>query len=233
MSAHGYIALPPVSPGALEIDTLRKLVGTVSPVVLDIGAHDGGTTAMFLDIFPGAKVFAFEPDPRAAAKFKARINNHPRAKLFEHAIGAIDGEAEFHVSSGLPPDMTPDNAAKYFPQGWDMSGSLHAPKTHTAVWPWCKFERSVTVPVRRLDSWAKEQGVGAIDFIWADVQGAEGDLIAGAKSTLAKSRFFYTEYSNEEWYAGQPKLAEIVHMLAGFTILRRYEMDVLFKNDVL
>ena len=89
------------------------------------------------------------------------------------------------------------------------------------------------VPVRRLDSWAKEQGVGAIDFIWADVQGAEGDLIAGAKATLAKARFFYTEYSNDEWYAGQPTLADIAHMLTGFSILRRYEMDVLFKNNAL
>jgi FkbM family methyltransferase len=230
---NGYVTLPPVSSGALEIDTLRKLVGKVSPVVLDIGAHDGGTTAMFVDLFPGATVYSFEPDPRAAAKFKARVNRDPRVKLFEHAIGAIDGEAEFHVSSGLPPDMTPENAAKHFPKGWDMSGSLRAPKTHTEVWPWCKFEQSVRVPVRRLDSWAKEQGIGAIDFIWADVQGAEGDLIAGAKATLAKARFFYTEYSNDEWYAGQPKLADIAHMLKGFSILRRYEMDVLFKNDAL
>jgi hypothetical protein len=84
-----------------------------------------------------------------------------------------------------------------------------------------------------LDTWAQQQGIGAIDLIWADVQGAEGDLIAGGKATLAKTRYFYTEYSNDEWYKGQPKLQQLSQMLDNFVIVRRFAMDVLFKNAAL
>ncbi|MEN9248224.1 MAG: hypothetical protein Q6L50_08560 [Gloeomargarita sp. GMQP_bins_120] len=36
------------------------------------------------------------------------------------------------------------------------------------------------------------------DFIWADVQGAEVDLIQGGLQALANTRYFYTEYANTE-----------------------------------
>ena len=85
----------------------------------------------------------------------------------------------------------------------------------------------------RLDTWTAENGLEAVDFIWADVQGAEGDLIAGARQTLARTRYFYTEYSNEEWYQGQPSLADIIEMLSGFDIVARYSMDALFANRAL
>ena len=106
----------------------------------------------------------------------------------------------------LPPAASPELANQY-PQGWDQSGSLEkARKTHKVVSPWCKFESTITVPVRRLDSWAHAHDIDRVDFIWADIQGAEGDLVAGAHSTLARTRYLYTEYSNDEWYEGQPTL---------------------------
>src|SRR5205823_8479985 len=145
-------------------------------------------------LFPRAKIYAFEPDPRALMKFKHNIRD-PRVQLIEAAVGSYDGKGEFHVSSGLPPGLGADEKAQ-FPFGWDLSGSLKAPKTHKHVWPWCKFERTITIPVMRLDTWARQNRVDAIDFIWADTQGAEGDLIEGGRKTLTKSRYFYTEYSN-------------------------------------
>jgi 2-O-methyltransferase len=220
--------LPPIIPGVINPDYLRQLVGPDAAVILEIGANDGSHTAQLLKLFPRATIFAFEPDPRALAKLKANVSD-PRLRVFEMAIGANDGEAEFHVSSGLPPAASPELANQY-PQGWDQSGSLRAPKTHKVVWPWCKFESTITVPVRRLDSWAHEHDVDGVDFIWADIQGAEGDLVAGARSTLARTRYLYTEYSNDEWYEGQPTLQQLVDMLPNFVVLHRFSMDVLLKN---
>lgn len=221
-------ALPPITSGTLDPIHLRKLLGTDAPLILEIGANDGGDTASFLSVFPNATICAFEPDPRALAKFKAR-RFPPRVHLFEIAIGAEDGEAEFNVSSGLPEEMPP-HIRKNFPLGWDLSGSLRAPKNHKVVWPWVKFEKQVRVTVKRLDTWAKEYGVAAVDFIWADMQGAEGDLIAGGKETLANTHYLYTEYTNDEWYEGQPTLAQLESMLPTFSIVRCYPMDILFEN---
>jgi len=220
--------IPSVSPNEINGDLLRNLVGLDACVVLEIGANDGSHTNKLFSTFPNAKIHAFEPDPRAIAKFKAR-GTDPRVSLFEMAIGAKDGQSEFHVSSGLPPGLPPEAQAQY-PQGWDQSGSLRPPKTHKIAWPWCKFETTITVPVRRLDSWAREHGVHEVDFIWADTQGAEGDLIAGGRETLAATRYFYTEYSNDEWYEGQPNLEQLLDMLPGFAIQTRYAMNVLLRN---
>jgi 2-O-methyltransferase len=221
--------IPPVTPGSVSSAYLLQLLGTNAPVILEIGANDGSHTLSFLRLFPNAKIYAFEPDPRALAKFKSNISD-PRVRLFEMAIGAMDGETKFYSSSGLPPDINPADAARY-PKGWDQSGSLRAPKTHKTVWPWCKFESTVTIKVRRLDTWARENGISAVDFIWADMQGAEGDLISGGQTTLSHTRFLYTEYSDEEWYEGQPNLQQILEMLPNFTVLKLYPEDVLLKNN--
>ena len=93
-----------------------------------------------------------------------------------------------------------------------------------------RFNNTVAVEVRTLDGWAKEQGLETIDFIWADVQGAEMDLIQGAQKTLSRTRFFYTEYNDHQLYEGQPSLCRISASLPDFRIRIRYPDDVLFQN---
>jgi FkbM family methyltransferase len=223
--------LPPVTPGAITGRLMQDLIANDAPLIVEIGANDGSHTLEFLKLFPRARIFAFEPDQRAFTKLKANVVNRG-VVLYNVAVGAKDGEAQFHVSSGLPPN-SPPRLQEQYAQGWDQSGSLRAPKTHATIWPWCKFEQTIVVPVKRLDSWSRENGVERIDFIWADVQGAEGDLIEGGHETLAKTRFFYTEYSNDEWYEGQPNLNQLMTLLPNFSVLQRYSMDVLFKNNTL
>ena len=224
-------SLPPIRNERINFDYIRRLVGNGARVILEIGAHQGDHTAIFLKLFPSAMIYAFEPDPRAAKKFKASITN-PRVRLFEMAIGAEDGEATFHVSSGLPANTPPAIRAQY-PDGWDRSGSLHLPKTHKTKWPWCKFDKSITITVRSLDSWASQYGIGTVDFIWADMQGAEGDLVRNGQATLARTRYLFTEYSNEELYEGEPTLEKLLNMLPNFVVMKRYPDDVLLKNKSL
>jgi FkbM family methyltransferase len=227
-------SIPPINFAKLGKIYLRHLLGRDAQLILDIGANDGSDTFRFVSLFPNATVYAFEPDPRAAAKFKSR-GPHPRVWLFQIAIGAVDGEADFYVSSGLPP-ASPEIMSRLksnYPQGWDYSGSLRAPKNATAIYPWLKFESKIKVPVRSLDSWASERGIKKIDFIWADMQGAEGDLVAGGRETLARTRYLYTEYSDQEEYEGQPTLPQLSAMLPNFSILRRYQFDVFFENKAI
>lgn len=215
----------PVSPGVLTGEEIRDLIGKDAPVILEIGANCGQTTGELIKSMPRATIFAFEPDPRAIAKFRQNINE-PRVRLHECAVGATNGTISFHQSSGA------EHLAEYA-QGWDQSGSIRKPQSHLQVWPWVKFEKQIEVPIVRLDDWAQQHGITSVDFIWADVQGAESDLIEGASRVLASTRYFYTEYSNSEWYEGQVTLPGLVQMLPDFELLRRYQMDVLFRNRTL
>jgi hypothetical protein len=84
-----------------------------------------------------------------------------------------------------------------------------------------------------LDYHIKRSGIEnerIVDFIWADIQGAEVDLIKGGTETFKRVKYFYTEYANSEYYEGEIGLPEICAMLPDFEIIEDYGGDVLLKN---
>jgi FkbM family methyltransferase len=215
-----------IRPGNLDDSTLLGLGLPRTPTILEIGCNDGYHTRMFLRLFPEARVFCFEPDARARIRFEEKTRD-ARVRLFPFAIGASNGTATFHASGGNP---LGDQPHPDLPLDWDLSGSLRRPTGHLQANPGVRFNNTAAVEVRTLDDWAKEQGVETIDFIWADVQGAEMDLIQGARKTLGLTRFLYTEYNDHELYEGQPSLRQISASLPDFRIRIRYPDDVLFEN---
>ena len=216
--------LPPMRFDVISEAALRELVGRPDPMILDIGCNDGEHTKWFLDLCPKAKVHAFEPDPRPRQRFKRLIKDR-RARLWDVALGATDGEAEFHASTGdFMPPIKPGKG------DWDQSGSLRKPRKHLDVFPGVRFERTIKVRTMRLDTFAREQKLGSIDLIWADVQGAEVDLIAGGAETLARTRLLYTEYNDVEMYEGQVGLRRLLELLPDFEVLARWPGDVLLRN---
>lgn len=210
----------PISNGNLNVSDIKNLLQKDNPVILEIGANCGQTTIDFVQNFPEATIHCFEPDPRAIQKFK-RLVNHPNVFLHEIAIGNSNGSIKFHQSAG---------GEAIDPDGWDHSGSIRMPKAHLEMFPWVRFDKIIEVPIMRLDDWIKKYNFDCIDFIWADVQGAEEDMINGAIETLRKTRFLYTEYYDNECYDGQITLENMYKLLNQFLIICRYENDVLLEN---
>lgn len=205
----------------LKVCEMPGLLKCNDPVILDIGANTGKHSQRFFRHFKDPTVYAFEPDARAIKIWKKTVL-HSKAKLFETAVGNKDGKITFHVSSGAKSEK--------LPQGWHQSGSIRTPKNHLTKWPWVKFEKKVTVPIIKLDTWLAKQKLDRIDFIWADVQGAEEDLIRGASKALSMTKYFFTEYSDEEEYTGQLNLKALMKLLPDFRIVKKYRMDVLLKR---
>ena len=204
--------------------TKKAIVGIVSqthvPVILEIGAADGLDTLELLQAFGDrpVRIFCFEPDPRNIASFKENVKDS-RVTLIECAIGAEDGAMTFHQSSTI------------------YSSSLKAPHIQNlqSVWPEMTFENSFDVTVVTIDSFAKKYNLGTIDFIWADVQGAEDLMLLGAKNTLAKTRYIYTEYNKaKDFYQDSPTLEQIKNLTGPhWHVIRNYGADVLLKNDTI
>ena len=204
--------------GGLNGSRVFNLLKKDNPIIIEIGSNNGETTENFLRFMPNAKIFCFEPDPRAIKKFKERIN-HPNVKLFECAIGRVNGPITFYQSSGYD-----ENA------DWDQSGSIRIPKAHLQIYPWVKFDSQIKVQMVRLDDWLTEYNIEYIDLIWADIQGAESDMIISGTEALKRTHFLYTEYSNHECYEGQASLKEIDELLPEFMTSRLFNDDVLFEN---
>lgn len=221
-----------ITPGTIQPSDILALVGKPDPDIVEVGCNDGTHTQMFLGLFPRATVHCFEPDLRAQERFLANVSDH-RVRLYCTAVGSHDGQVEFYPSEGLPyplPSAEALQVAERLPKGWDLSGSIRRPKGHLQMHPWCQFGHPVRVPVTTLDSWALHNCVDVIDFLWADVQGAEVDLITGAAWALEGTRYLYTEYSDHELYEGQIDLSTLLRMLPDFEVVTQYPEDVLLRN---
>ncbi|MCS7030107.1 MAG: FkbM family methyltransferase [Gloeomargarita sp. SKYG116] len=129
--------LTPIRKTAFELSELVPLLGKDNPVILEIGCNNGGHTAQFLELFPRASIYCFEPDPRACAAFRGRLGADPRVRLYEMAISNQDGEIDFFMS-----DTHPEAGLPY---SWYDSGSIRPPKKHLEFFPWITFEKTIKV----------------------------------------------------------------------------------------
>lgn len=190
-------------------ETIKKLIGD-NAIILEIGAADGTDTKELMQI---AKVYAFEPDPRN----REILKKIPGINLFEGAVSDIDGDITFNLSRN-----------ERDPNALSLSGSIMKPKKHLEIWDWISFNESITVPTIKLDTFC--QDMPKIDFIWCDVQGAEEKVILGGKETFKKVKYFFTEYSDDEQYEGQPTLEHLIDLLPDFEVMSNYGTDVLLRN---
>ena len=208
----------------LSKNQIHRLLGRDDPVVLELGCNDGMDSIEFLTEFKHIELHCFEPDSRPSQRFRQRIQD-PRCTLHEIAISDCDGDAILYRSGGNPYD---DRGAD-----WDLSSSIRMPTGHLETFPWCTFEPSGRVTTRSLDSWLLDHpGISTIDFIWADLQGAEVDLLQGGQTALReRTRFLYTEYYDRPMYEGQIDGGEILKRLPDFELVGIFEgYNMLLRN---
>ena len=214
-------------------DVLEKLQGGLlgdrpDLTIMEIGCANGQDSGQLVRLFPRARIICFEPDPRNVYWLK-KEGAERFVTLIDAAVSDTDGTATFNLSGGMPPGVKAGaNSA------WTQSSSLKRPTGHLKDFPWCKFEKTAKVRTVRLDTFTREHKIDRVDFIWADVQGAEDLLIAGGQETLARTRYFFTEVFDGGWYEGQIGLEEILRRLPGgpeaWEIVERYKIDVLLRN---
>jgi FkbM family methyltransferase len=202
---------------SISLRQIRTIIGKPAPVIIEIGAADGLDTLRLLEAFPDPffRIYCIEPDPRNTASFRQRVRD-PRAELFDAAVGATDGTSLLHQSSTI------------------YSSSLKEPNLPVlnATWPEISFPEAIPVRTITLDSFIRDRSLSLVDFIWADVQGAEDLLISGGRESLTNHvRYFYTEYNRVPYYEAAPCLRTIRKLLGpDWKLIRDYGTDALFKN---
>jgi FkbM family methyltransferase len=195
---------------------IRNLLRPQDPIIFEIGCADGKDTQEFINTLKDIEfhMYCFEPEPRNAQIFRRTISDS-RVHFYEIALG----------------DSTRSNVP-FYQSNTEYSSSLLKPTEHlNKEWPQITFDNMLSVTQTSLDDFVASNSIPLIDFIWADVQGAEHLLISGAQKTLTnKVKYFYTEYSDIPYYAGQHTLSQLLAMLPGYTVLKDYGSDVLLVN---
>jgi len=204
---------------------LAQVLGQMqAPVVFECGVFNGEITHKLCSYLPSgfSAYYAWEPDPRSVERIGKR-GLPEGVQLIEAAVGAKDGKASFHLSGQTA--ATADDVS-------GVGSSLRKPmEKNETFYPWMTFGEQVEVQVFSLDSFCRRQGVDHIDFIWADVQGAERDLIQGGRETLKKTKVMFLEQEGYRLYEGQWLFPELMKDLGpDWRLACRFPSDVLLYN---
>lgn len=175
--ADGYLLIPEeeealllmyagAGSAGLEPGTRRVLQAAVEPgnVVIDVGASVGlHMVALARAVGPSGRVEAFEAEPRLAPFLERtmRLNGLTQVRLHKLAVGAKNGTATFHVANTI---------------GHSSLYALTGPDS---------VREKVKVPLKQLD--AVIPAGTQVDLIKIDVEGAELDVLRGAKRLLQES----------------------------------------------
>lgn len=203
---------------------LRGVISSLkNATYLDAGCSNWGTVDQALSWLPKPvkRFLAIEPDPRNIAYLK-KHGIRPGVDLIECAVSDFDGEADLIQSDSA--------TERSFGGMWSVSSSLLEPKEHAKHWPFVTFNNRVRVPVRTLASICAERGITGFDFIWADIQGAERRMVAGAPEIIANTRYLFLEAEEHEMYAGQWTRAEMLADTKDWDLIGAWDHDCLLKN---
>lgn len=158
--------------GIFERENMRLLQAAVRPGTwyFDVGANIGLMSAPLLQTEPTLQVVSVEASPPTAAYLARTIAGSPRRdrwRIVAKAVGAAEGEVEFHVSS---------ESHGIF-DGIRDTGRGHS--THP-----------VKVPITTLDALWEGFGRPEVSAIKIDVEGAEAEVLRGALACLRATRPF-------------------------------------------
>jgi FkbM family methyltransferase len=171
-----------------------KLVGLGSTVI-DVGANIGYFTLLAAKLVGNnGIVISFEPEPTSFSLLTKSVgmNNFDNVTLAQKCISNIDGQQLLHLS--------PNHNKGLHSIARDLGGS------------------SILVPSARLDTIANTFGIGSIDLLKIDVEGAEPEVLEGAERLLSETRVrnIIMEWEHPETWVQHNDILE--RIFAGFDV---------------
>jgi FkbM family methyltransferase len=138
----------------IVLDEEYALPDIAPETILDLGANIGLASAWFLAHYPAARIVAVEPDPDTFAKLERNLGADDAVTLVQVAVGRESGELEL-----------------FRPAGYSVASSVS--EVHADA------GSSVRVRACTIDELLAEHGLGQLDLLKLDVEGAELEALDG------------------------------------------------------
>ena len=171
---------------------LQKRLAGNPRIIFDVGAHIGRVVGRYLEMFPNAVVYAFEPEGRNFENMLKRLpklsGGGKRVKSFRTAVLDYMGTTSFHVAND-PTKHSVFKSTQYMPTAF----------------------KTINVPETTLDLFCSEHKIEYIDLLKIDVEGGELQVFKGASKLLAEDRIglIYAEMLFYPYYVGETEQWEI------------------------
>ena len=155
--------------GYYEAETIELFLRVLEPgmVVLDAGAHVGQYSLISSTIVgAGGHVYSFEPEPRNYARLARNIkmNRRDNVTAVNAALSDAPSRLRFHLAIA------------------SNSGG------HSLAHTGCSSDDTIIVEATTIDTYVARQNIKRIDFLKADVEGAELPLLRGAQESITRFR---------------------------------------------
>ena len=197
--------------GALKPSDVTRFIsalqakGVTRPIIFDVGSRHGLEAIEFTRAFPSSSIYCFEPNPEALADLKANVSDFSQISVVNAAVSGQDGPVEFHAIDAKR-TVTPH-----------VDGNLGASSLHE---PNSKYPheiyatKKITVESVRFDTFCRTTGIGKIDAIWMDIQGAELEALQTLPDKLyAGLSVLQVEIDIKEMYIGSARAEETISFL--------------------
>lgn len=139
-----------------------------NPVIFDVGAHKGEYTDYVKSIIPNADCYLFEPNKELYEGLKMK-----GYKVSEHILCDRVGNKTFYTCKGKADEMSSTYKRSVFDQ--------------------VQCEVQLSVQCRTVSWFCANRKIDTIHFIKIDVEGAELDVLKGAKRMLSKKRILFAQ----------------------------------------
>ena len=198
------------------IAEISKNIGIIPRIIFVGGGCDGMSTVRYLEMFPDAVVYFFEPEQQNYEL--AELNLRPygnRVKMFPVALTSQCGEVSLNINSHF---------------------ATHSIFEIGKVELWDEFvfkEYSKVVQTLTIDSILQNEKIDQIDILHLDTQGAELLGLIGATSALIQNKIqiLRIEVEFEKIYKDQPLFWEIGLFLSSYNYRFIKNVDLKFRKS--
>ncbi|MEO6707243.1 MAG: FkbM family methyltransferase [Ginsengibacter sp.] len=198
---HGKGYLQSLAKGDFKRDCFQvqaDFIETKRPVIFDIGANRGTVVETYLNYFPDATIYAFEPFPDSFDMLKNRFASQKNVHCVESAVASSKGLKEFFVNRNV-----------------DTNSLLKPQKTGLRSDEQVNNTGIISVDTLILDDFCKAKGIDHMHILKMDIQGGEFDALKGLHNMLSHSAIdlIYSEVYFIQQYEGQPLFHDISALL--------------------
>jgi FkbM family methyltransferase len=179
----------------LNLEQLKEKYNLNIKGVIHVGAHHGEEYDVYEKLNIKNKIF-FEP---VSTNFKILNENvGSKAILVNKAVGNENKKISINIE-------TANNG---------QSNSILNPKLHLQQYPHIQFNSTEEVDMVKLDDYIENNN--EYNFINADVQGYELEVLKGASTLLQNIDYIMLEINRAEVYENCPMVEEIVSFLSNY-----------------
>lgn len=184
------------------------------PKIIEAGGHHGTETVKFVQKWPKATIYSFEPHPDSFQRLCAATRHFSNVRTIPYALADKEGKATLHTC------LVNDGASSLLPSSNWMADYYQGPK--------------VEVRCEVLDKWCERNQVHKVDFLWLDMEGMELPVLQSSPQILETVCAIYTETNFQEYRKGMTQYNALKSFLEkkGFALVAHWYMEN-FQGDAL